>query len=110
MEELMVAKKQIIKFDYEKTIKIKLLVKSWKEEYSPTGAGFLLIKTKYEWADGVLIDVDVIYKKNYQKIASQLLIAEDHVTVFGLYFTTLNEQKEMKLIINCELISREDDN
>ena len=105
----MVAKIQVNKFDFDKTIKIKLLVKSWKEEYSQTGAGFLLIKTKYEWADGGLIDVDVIYKKNYQKIASQLLIAEDHVTVFGLYFTTLNEKKEMKLIINCELISREDD-
>lgn len=105
----MVAKIQVNKFDYDKTIKIKLLVKSWKEEYSPTGAGFLLIKTKYEWVDGVFIDVDVIYKKNYQKIASQLLIAEDHVTVFGLYITTLNEKKEMKMIINCELISREDD-
>ena len=109
MEELMVAKIQVNKFDFEKTIKIKLLVKSWKEEYSQTGAGFLLIKAKYEWADGVLIDVDVIYKKNYQKIASQLLIAEDYITVFGLYFTTLNEKKELKFIINCELISREDD-
>ncbi len=105
----MAPKIQITKFDYEKTIKIKLLVKSWKEEYSPTGAGFLVIKCKYEWVDGVFIDVDVIYKKNYQRIASELLIAEDHVTVFGLYFTALNEKKEMKLIINCELISREDD-
>ena len=69
----------------------------------------MVIKCKYEWADGVFIDVDVMYKKNYQKIASQLLIAEDHITVFGLYITTLNEKKEMKLIINCELISREDD-